>query len=31
MFFLAFAIARNEMRRSLVGAFRTDPTRHIRR
>jgi hypothetical protein len=31
MFFLAYAISRNEMRRSIQGAFATDPTRHERR
>jgi hypothetical protein len=31
MFFLAYAISRNEMRRSLIGALRSDPTRYDRR
>jgi hypothetical protein len=31
MFFLAYAIGRNEMRRSLVGTFASDPTRYERR
>jgi hypothetical protein len=31
MFFLAYAISRNEMRRSLLGTFASDPTRYERR
>jgi hypothetical protein len=31
MFFLAYAISRNEMRRSIQGALATDPTSYERR